>query len=84
MFKYRNLGRVGEGTFSEVIKAQSIKTGTYMAIKCECGVLRGAPWPLPSPRSSPRFTHPAPPPLTPHLPLPTHPPRAPRRHEARV
>ena len=34
MHKYKSLGRVGEGTFSEVIKAQSIKTGTFMAIKC--------------------------------------------------
>ena len=34
MHKYKSLGRVGEGTFSEVLKAQSIKTGTFMAIKC--------------------------------------------------
>ena len=34
MHKYKSLGRVGEGTFSEVLKAQSIKTGQYLAIKC--------------------------------------------------
>ncbi len=26
--------KLGEGTFSEVFKAQSIKTGAYVAIKC--------------------------------------------------
>jgi renal tumor antigen len=34
MHKYRLLGRKGEGTFSEVLKAQSVKTGKFMAIKC--------------------------------------------------
>lgn len=34
MHKYKLLGRKGEGTFSEVLKAQSIKTGRMMAIKC--------------------------------------------------
>jgi serine/threonine protein kinase len=34
MHKYKLLGRKGEGTFSEVLKAQSIKTGKFMAIKC--------------------------------------------------
>lgn len=34
MHKYKLLGRKGEGTFSEVLKAQSIKSGKYMAIKC--------------------------------------------------
>jgi len=34
MQAYRVLGRAGEGTFSEVLKAQSIKTGHFMAIKC--------------------------------------------------
>ena len=34
MQAYRVLGRAGEGTFSEVLKAQSIKTGNFMAIKC--------------------------------------------------
>lgn len=32
--KYRLVAKKGEGTFSEVIKAQNIKTGTYHAIKC--------------------------------------------------
>ena len=34
MQAYRVIGRAGEGTFSEVLKAQSIKTGKFMAIKC--------------------------------------------------
>lgn len=34
MHKYKLLGRKGEGTFSEVLKAQSVKTGKFMAIKC--------------------------------------------------
>ena len=34
MRKYRLLAKKGEGTFSEVIKAQNIKTGTLVAIKC--------------------------------------------------
>ncbi len=34
MHKYKLLGRKGEGTFSEVLKAQSIKTSKFMAIKC--------------------------------------------------
>eukprot|EP01028_Stygiella_incarcerata_P012076 TRINITY_DN7260_c0_g1_i1.p1 TRINITY_DN7260_c0_g1~~TRINITY_DN7260_c0_g1_i1.p1 ORF type:complete len:577 (-),score=119.88 TRINITY_DN7260_c0_g1_i1:435-2165(-) len=34
MNKYRILGKKGEGTFSEVLKAQSTKTGKYVAIKC--------------------------------------------------
>jgi renal tumor antigen len=32
--EYRLLTKVGEGTFSEVFKAQSIKTGQFVAIKC--------------------------------------------------
>jgi renal tumor antigen len=32
--EYRILGKKGEGTFSEVLKAQSTKTGKYVAIKC--------------------------------------------------
>jgi renal tumor antigen len=28
------LSKKGEGTFSEVLKAQSIKNGKYVAIKC--------------------------------------------------
>jgi renal tumor antigen len=28
------ISKKGEGTFSEVLKAQSIKTGKYVAIKC--------------------------------------------------
>mmetsp|Transcript_8155 Transcript_8155/g.19150 ORF Transcript_8155/g.19150 Transcript_8155/m.19150 type:complete len:556 (-) Transcript_8155:120-1787(-) len=34
MHKYRLIGKKGEGTFSEVLKAQSIKSGKYFAIKC--------------------------------------------------
>jgi renal tumor antigen len=34
MRKYRLVAKKGEGTFSEVIKAQNIKTGTFHAIKC--------------------------------------------------
>mmetsp|Transcript_5273 Transcript_5273/g.9662 ORF Transcript_5273/g.9662 Transcript_5273/m.9662 type:complete len:660 (-) Transcript_5273:1028-3007(-) len=32
--KYRLVAKKGEGTFSEVIKAQSMKNGEYVAIKC--------------------------------------------------
>jgi len=34
MHKYRLVSKKGEGTFSEVLKAQSIKTGKSYAIKC--------------------------------------------------
>jgi len=34
MHKYRLISKKGEGTFSEVLKAQCIKTGVYVAIKC--------------------------------------------------
>jgi len=34
MFRYKLLGKKGEGTFSEVIKAQNIETGSFHAIKC--------------------------------------------------
>nr|CCC92943.1 unnamed protein product [Trypanosoma congolense IL3000] len=34
MQKYRILGKKGEGTFSEVLKAQNVETGMYAAIKC--------------------------------------------------
>jgi len=34
MHNYKLISRKGEGTFSEVLKAQSIKTGNYVAIKC--------------------------------------------------
>jgi len=34
MHKYVLLSKKGEGTFSEVIKAQSIKTNKFIAIKC--------------------------------------------------
>ena len=34
MHKYRLIAKKGEGTFSEVLKAQSIKNGKYFAIKC--------------------------------------------------
>jgi len=32
--EYRLISKIGEGTFSEVFKAQSIKTGQFVAIKC--------------------------------------------------
>mmetsp|Transcript_4312 Transcript_4312/g.6634 ORF Transcript_4312/g.6634 Transcript_4312/m.6634 type:complete len:571 (-) Transcript_4312:7-1719(-) len=34
MHKYRLISKKGEGTFSEVLKAQCIKNGKYVAIKC--------------------------------------------------
>jgi renal tumor antigen len=34
MRKYRLVAKKGEGTFSEVLKAQNIKDGRYHAIKC--------------------------------------------------
>jgi len=34
MHKYRLISKKGEGTFSEVLKAQSIKSNKYLAIKC--------------------------------------------------
>ena len=34
MARYRLIGKKGEGTFSEVLKAQGIKNGKYVAIKC--------------------------------------------------
>lgn len=33
ILEYRLIKKQGEGTFSEVFKAQSIKTGAYVAIK---------------------------------------------------
>ena len=33
MRKYRLVSKKGEGTFSEVLKAQNVKRGTYHAIK---------------------------------------------------
>jgi serine/threonine protein kinase len=48
--EYRLVAKKGEGTFSEVLKAQSIKSGRYVAIKCmknnfdsldQVGVLQG-------------------------------------------
>lgn len=32
--EYRLISKKGEGTFSEVLKAQSIRTSKYTAIKC--------------------------------------------------
>ena len=32
--EYRLVAKKGEGTFSEVLKAQCIKTSKYVAIKC--------------------------------------------------
>jgi len=34
MHQYKLISKKGEGTFSEVLKAQSIKTGNFVAIKC--------------------------------------------------
>ena len=34
MHKNRLVAKKGEGTFSEVLKAQAIKNGKYVAIKC--------------------------------------------------
>ena len=34
MHKYRLMEKKGEGTFSEVLKAQFIKNGKQIAIKC--------------------------------------------------
>ena len=34
MQKYRLVAKKGEGTFSEVLKAQSVKTNKFAAIKC--------------------------------------------------
>lgn len=34
MNQYKLISKIGEGTFSEVIKAQNIKTGKLVAIKC--------------------------------------------------
>ena len=34
MQKYRLVAKKGEGTFSEVLKAQSVKSNRYTAIKC--------------------------------------------------
>lgn len=34
MRKYRLIAKKGEGTFSEVLKAQNIKNGKFVAIKC--------------------------------------------------
>ena len=32
--RYRLVAKKGEGTFSEVLKAQNVKDGKYHAIKC--------------------------------------------------
>jgi renal tumor antigen len=34
MHKYRLIAKKGEGTFSEVLKAQCVKNGKMTAIKC--------------------------------------------------
>ena len=34
MKKYKLVEKKGEGTFSEVVKAQNIEEGTFHAIKC--------------------------------------------------
>ena len=34
LIEYKLISKKGEGTFSEVLKAQSLKTGNYVAIKC--------------------------------------------------
>ena len=44
MHKYRLVAKKGEGTFSEVLKAQCIKNGKAVAIKC-MKVSRNSPRP---------------------------------------
>ena len=44
MRKYRLVSKKGEGTFSEVLKAQNVKRGTYHAIKVSCISFRSVPW----------------------------------------
>ena len=39
MRKYRLVSKKGEGTFSEVLKAQNVKRGTYHAIKVSSLIL---------------------------------------------
>ena len=34
LIEYRIVKKLGEGTFSEVFKAQVLKTGDFVAIKC--------------------------------------------------
>ena len=34
LIEYRLISKIGEGTFSEVLKAQRIQTGKFVAIKC--------------------------------------------------
>jgi len=34
VIEYKLISKKGEGTFSEVLKAQSNKTGKFVAIKC--------------------------------------------------
>lgn len=34
LLEYRLISKKGEGTFSEVLKAQSVKSNKYVAIKC--------------------------------------------------
>jgi hypothetical protein len=41
MRKYRLLKKKGEGTFSEVLAAQNIKTSELCAIKCEAASAGG-------------------------------------------
>jgi serine/threonine protein kinase len=38
--EYRMLSKKGEGTFSEVLKAQCIKTSKFVAIKCMKGSVK--------------------------------------------
>jgi renal tumor antigen len=40
MHKYRLISKKGEGTFSEVMKAQNVQTGKLVAIKCMKNVFR--------------------------------------------
>lgn len=53
--EYRLVAKKGEGTFSEVLKAQCIKNGKYVAIKCmknhfDSLEVRGAVWEKPEER----------------------------------
>ena len=48
MRKYRLVSKKGEGTFSEVLKAQNVKRGTYHAIKVSSLILIHIVYPIDS------------------------------------
>jgi len=52
IIEYRLVAKKGEGTFSEVLKAQSIKNGKYVAIKCMKNHFDSLDqvWPVPLPQ----------------------------------